>query len=84
MVHPIYKFEFWLMYCLCKRQQKFQKFRNYGIWRHTFIGIVSLDVADMMPGQLVDSSLNFSETTRLTHLVGRKVGVSTSSVPVTL
>merc|ERR1712047_210184 len=48
-----------------------------------FIGIVGLDMANMMLGKPVDSSLNCYKTVGFPHGQSRKVGMCTSSIPVT-
>ena len=50
----------------------------------TFIGVVGFDVPNVMPGQLVNSLLNLSDATLITHLLCGEVGVGTGAVPVTL
>ena len=50
----------------------------------TFVGIVGLDVPNVVPGQLVNSLLDLSKAALLTHLLGGEVGVGTSTVPVAL
>lgn len=59
--------------------------QEVGAWRLlTLIGIVSLDVSDMMPGELVNSLLDFGQTAILPHPQSGEVGVSTGAVPVSL
>jgi len=71
-------FEFWCTlwwFCDCEELQ---------IEIITFIGIVGLDMANMMLGKPINSSLNGNKTIGFPHGQSRKVGMCTSSIPVTL
>jgi len=48
------------------------------------VGVVGLDVANVVAGQLVDGGLDVFQTAVLTHLQRGEVGVSAGAVPVTL
>lgn len=48
------------------------------------VGVIGLDVTNVMAGQLVNGCLNLNQTIIFTHFQCRKVGVSASSVPITL
>ena len=50
----------------------------------TFVGIIGFNVANMMPGELVNGSLNNGETTWLPHGQGGEVAVCTSTIPISL
>ena len=47
-----------------------------------FLGIVSLNVTNVMSGELVDSLLDFYNTVGFPHSLGGEVGVHTGTVPV--
>ena len=36
----------------------------------TFVGIISLDMTNMMSGKFVNGSFNFNETIRFSHFLG--------------
>ena len=46
--------------------------------------IVSLDVSDVMSGELVDGLLDLGEAAFLAHGQGGEVGVGTGAVPISL
>jgi len=48
------------------------------------VGVVGLDMSDVMPGQLVDGLLDLDQTVLLPHSQGGEVGVGACAVPVTL
>ena len=48
------------------------------------VGIVGLDVADVVAGQLVDGLLDLQQSSGLSHLQRGKVGVGPGSIPVAL
>ena len=50
----------------------------------TFVGVVGLDVPDVVPGELVDGLLDLGQAALLAHPLRREVGVRTRPAPLTL
>ena len=48
------------------------------------VGVVGFDVSNMMSRKLVNSSFDFRQSTFLSHFQGGKVGVRSSTIPISL
>ena len=48
------------------------------------MGVVGLDVPDVVPGEFVDGLLDLGQTALLAHLLRGEVGVRTSPAPLAL
>jgi hypothetical protein len=53
-------------------------------YEFTLMRIVSLDVSDVMSGELVDGLLDLGEASLLAHGQGREVSVGAGAVPISL
>ena len=60
----------------------FQRLRSHV--NPTFVGVVGLDVPDVVPGELVDGLLDLGQAALLAHPLRREVGVRTRPAPLTL
>ena len=50
----------------------------------TFVGVVGLDVPDVVPGEFVDGLLDLGQAALLAHPLRREVGVRTRPAPLAL
>ena len=60
----------------------FQRLRSHV--NPTFVGVVGLDVPDVVPGEFVDGLLDLGQAALLAHPLRREVGVRASPAPLTL
>ena len=60
----------------------FQRLRSHV--NPTFVGVVGLDMSDVVPGELVDGLLDLGQAALLAHPLRREVGVRTRPAPLAL